>query len=181
MQTNSIPLRQITEAGLLIAAALALSQFKVFQMPSGGSVSFAPLPLLLLSARRGVRLGALAGGIAGLLLSAMHPFVVHPVQFVLDYPLAYSTVGLAGIIRWKTPAHALLAILGSFVVRLFLHVLAGFFYFIPAGISPINACLASLTYNLTHLGPEALACSIIGLLIVRTRPDLACVDEQPGP
>ena len=39
----------------------------------------------------------LIGAIYGVLQAIQDPFIIHPAQFLLDYPIAFSTVGLGGI------------------------------------------------------------------------------------
>jgi len=157
---------------MLLAAALALSNIKLFQMPSGGSVSLGVLPLLLLSARHGLMTGCLSGALLGLLMLTTRPFIVHPVQFVLDYPLAYAAIGLAGILAWQTPAKAATATTLANVIRLLLHVVAGAIFFVTEKNSILQALSASCLYNLGHMLPETVICVIIVSYIARNHQTL---------
>lgn len=165
-------LNVVTECGMLLAAALALSNIKLFQMPSGGSVSLGVLPLLLLSARHGLMTGCLSGALLGLLMLTTRPFIVHPVQFVLDYPLAYAAIGLAGILAWQTPAKAATATTLANVIRLLLHVVAGAIFFVTEKNSILQALSASCLYNLGHMLPETVICVIIVSYIARNHQTL---------
>lgn len=97
--------RVLVEIGLVIALAYVLGFLKLWQMPQGGEVSFAMLPLVVLALRRGLKVG-LVGGLLYGLVDLMHPplYIVHWVQFFLDYPLAYMAVGLTGAFAgvWRT-------------------------------------------------------------------------------
>ena len=71
-------------------------------MPQGGSVSLEMLPILFIAVRRGVVpgmvVGAVFGGISLFGFLAPAPFIFNPLQVVLDYPLAYAALGLAGFV-----------------------------------------------------------------------------------
>lgn len=87
----------MAEIALTLALAYVLGWLKLWQMPQGGDVSLAMLPLFVLALRRGLPVGLAAGLLYGV-LDLMHPplYIVHWVQFFLDYPLAFMAVGLAG-------------------------------------------------------------------------------------
>lgn len=87
----------LVEAALTIALAATLHFVKVWQMPAGGSVSLDMLPILVLALRRGPVIGVAAGALFGVVDMLIEPYVVHWAQFVLDYPLAFGVVGLAGL------------------------------------------------------------------------------------
>jgi len=165
-------LRVISECGVLIGLALALAQLRLFQLPSGGSISIGSLPLLLVAARHGAFWGSLAGAIAGLLSAAAHPYIVHPIQFLLDYPLAFGSLGLAGCWRWQPPWRAIAGVTLAGAVKLHCHVAAGVVFF-SAGLPPGAAAWAgSYLYNLSHMLPETVLCATIGWILAARHPHL---------
>ena len=89
--------RGIAEVGIAVALSLLLAFFNLPILPNGGQVSLDMLPIMLLALMRGSKRGISAGFVYGCLHSLQEPFVVHPLQFLLDYPLAYATLGLAGL------------------------------------------------------------------------------------
>ena len=93
-----MPLRHATELALCLALAVVLGMVvKLIQLPYGGSINLSPLPLLVLAFRHGVKLGCLAGALYGVLDFILNPFFFHPLQVVLDYPVAFALLGMAGI------------------------------------------------------------------------------------
>lgn len=91
-------LQALVEAALCVALAAALHVVtRLWQMPAGGTVSLEMLPILVLALRRGVAIGILAGALFGVVDFFLEPFVVHWVQFLLDYPVAFGALGLAGL------------------------------------------------------------------------------------
>jgi thiamine transporter len=133
----------LVEISLTLALAVVLGTLKLWQMPQGGSISLGMLPVFILALRRGPWVGVAAGALAGLLgLIIEPPYVVHPVQFLLDYPFAFAAVGLAGAFAgaWSSAALrgawgrgiALAIVPGVLVgslVRYAMHVTSGVIYF----------------------------------------------------
>lgn len=149
------------EIGLTVALAAVLGLIAPWQMPQGGSVSFSMLPIFVLALVRGPAIGITAGALYGVMDFLLKPYFFHPVQVLLDYPIAYAACGLAGILaaRWATlhaegrtgsglwtavvPGIAL----GAFA-RYVAHVLSGLVFFssyaVEAGQAPL---VYSLAYN----------------------------------
>ncbi|MEG2453775.1 MAG: energy-coupled thiamine transporter ThiT, partial [Clostridia bacterium] len=77
--------RSIVYASICIAMSFALSYLRLFELPSGGSITFASLlPLMIYSYKFGIRKGVQAGIIYGVLQFIQAPWFYHPVQFLLD-------------------------------------------------------------------------------------------------
>ena len=78
--------RMLVQGALCIALAFVLSYIKLFSMPMGGSVTlFSMLPIFVFAWMYGPAAGLLAGFAYSLLQVVQGAYVVHPVQFVLDY------------------------------------------------------------------------------------------------
>jgi thiamine transporter len=89
--------RILVEVSLTIALCAVLHFVRIWQMPFGGSVSLEMLPIFVLALRRGVGPALVAGLLFGVVDYFLEPYVVHWVQFFLDYPIAFTGVGLAGL------------------------------------------------------------------------------------
>lgn len=152
--------RSIVYGAVAIALSFALSYAKFFEMPQGGSVTFASLlPLMIYCCMFGTRRGTIVCLIYGLLQSVQDPYILHPMQFLLDYPLAFGLIGVSGIFveknvfKFKGEKQRLNSLLGfllggivAVVGRYVCHVLSGVFAF--ASFGPADAALVySLTYN----------------------------------
>ena len=99
---NSKPFdsRSLSFAAVCVALSFALSYIRFFKMPFGGSITLASLlPLMLYSYMFGTRKGVIAGVICGILQAVQDPWILHPAQFLLDYPVAFAGIGLAGMLR----------------------------------------------------------------------------------
>ena len=170
-------IKVVTECGMLLAVAMALSWFKLYQLPSGGSVSLATLPLFIIAARHGAVTGVVCGMLMGLLSLIRQPFIVHPLQFVLDYPLAYGAMGLAGIIKWTGGIRVAVAVSLSYLVRLHFHVITGALFFITDAENMTAALIGSYIYNLSFLVPETLICVGFGVFIAMKHKSLIDQNE----
>jgi thiamine transporter len=144
-----------------LAGALSLISHSFFSLPQGGSINLGMVPILWLALRRGPRIGIFAGAVFGLVDLTIEPFIVHPIQFILDYPLPFAMLGLAGFFK-KSPVVGV-AVAGT--GRFLSHFISGMVYFAdyaPTGMSPI---VYSAVYNGTYLIPSIIICAlIIGIL-----------------
>ena len=147
--------RSVAFGAVCIAMSFALSYVRLFKLPQGGSVTLASLlPLMIFSYIFGVKKGLLIGLIYGVLQAIQDPYIIHPVQFLLDYPIAFSAIGLGGAfakfeIFKKCPQVSLLlgGILAS-ALRFLSHFLSGAFAFgAYAADAGQNIYVYSIAYN----------------------------------
>lgn len=148
--------RCIALAGITIAMSFVLSYIKLWEMPQGGSITLVSLlPIMIFAYIYGPKKGVLVGFIYGIMQAMQDPYIIHPAQFFLDYPIAFAMVGFAGVFKKITALDKLPQVkfvLGAIVasaLRFFAHVLSGVFafgaYAIDAGQS--NFWTYSLAYN----------------------------------
>lgn len=165
--------RMMTEGGMMIALSTLLSYIKVYQAPNGGSVTAGSMiPLLLFAIRWGVGPGIMVGSVYGILDFILKPYFYHWAQFLLDYPLAYGVLGLAGIgyimnnnnDDSKEYFRLVLGVGLAIGGRMLSHVLSGVIFFAEyAGDQ--NPWIYSIGYNATYLIPE-LIISIVVLILI---------------
>ena len=155
--------KSLAFAALSIALSFILSYIKIFRMPNSGSVTLASmLPLMLFAASYGVGPGLLAGAAYGLLQYLQGGWFVHPIQFLLDYPLAFALIGLAGLYKYMPKAWSQWSIYAAMVLgalgRCISATLAGIFYW-------ETAPWASLVYNGAYLVPDTLICIALAIFV----------------
>lgn len=155
--------KSLAFAALSIALSFILSYIKIFSMPNSGSVTLASmLPLMLFAASYGVGPGLLAGAAYGLLQYLQGGCFVHPIQFLLDYPLAFALIGLAGLYKYMPKAWSQWSIYAAMVLgalgRCLSATLAGIFYW-------ETAPWASLVYNGAYLVPDTLICIVLAVFV----------------
>ncbi|MDP2892529.1 MAG: energy-coupled thiamine transporter ThiT [Bacillota bacterium] len=112
-QKFSIPLRALVTCAMLVALGFALSWIKFFHMPQGGSITlFSMIPVMLAGYMFGIVPGLLSGLAYGLLQMLQDFYVVHPVQLILDYILAFTVLGLTALFSIRARKHGF-AVLAS--------------------------------------------------------------------
>ncbi len=174
--------KALSYAGICIALSFALSYVKLFSMPQGGSVTLASmLPLLIYSYAFGTRKGILAGVIYGVLQCLQNPQIYQPVQVLIDYPIAFASVGLAGCLKnvklIKTPL--LKFILGASIAILFRyasHFISGYYVFSSWAMEGYTALSWSLVYNL-YLIAELLIVLFVGIFLFSSKTFVKTVDN----
>lgn len=159
----NIKIEEIVEGGVFIALATVLSLITIYKMPQGGSITAASMaPIIIYSIRWGVKKGLIAGAIYGLIQFFISPYFLSPMQFLLDYIIAYSLLGIAGL--GKRNDFELMNVLPAaglaMVARALSHILAGVFFFAEyAGDQ--NPWIYSSIYNFSYMIPELIITTII--------------------
>lgn len=153
--------KALTVSALMVALAMGLNQLTLFRMSQGGSITlFSMLPIAICAFLLGTRRGVIAGICLGLLDLIFNPYVIHPVQFLVDYPLAFGTLGVGGIFRNRKNGLVkgyLLGIFGRYLCAVFSGTVF-FGSYAPEGFSPLAW---SLWYNFTYLAVEGILTVII--------------------
>ncbi|HML01783.1 MAG TPA: energy-coupled thiamine transporter ThiT [Candidatus Bathyarchaeia archaeon] len=148
-----------------MAGALALVSRFYFEMPQGGTINLGMVPIFWLALRRGPKIGIFAGAVLGVVDLAIEPFVVNPIQFILDYPLAFACLGLAGFFRNIRAVGPVVGVVVGGAGRFISHFVSGVVYFAsytPPGLSPV---WYSIIYNGTYMVPSITICAVvIGIL-----------------
>lgn len=146
--------KALSYAGITIALSFALSYVKLFSMPQGGSVTLASmLPLVIYAYIFGARKGVFVGVIYGLLQCMQSPQIYHPLQVVIDYPLAFGMIGLAGIVSnikgIKSPfVKFIIGASIACVLRYLCHVVSGYYVFSSWAMEGYTALSWAFVYNL---------------------------------
>ncbi|MHB2021127.1 MAG: energy-coupled thiamine transporter ThiT, partial [Candidatus Xenobia bacterium] len=122
----------------------------------GGRISLDMIPILLLAFWE----GPLAGVVCGMLYGYIDILIervgfIHPMQVLIDYPLAFATLGLAGFARHCRPAVMAAAVVGVAALRLACHVTTGMIWFTHGQFGP------SLTYNLGYMVPDTIVAAVL--------------------
>lgn len=146
---------------VLIALSIGLNQIKLLHLPYGGSIT---LLSMLAATMAGYFCGpkwGLASGLAlGLLNLVIGGYVVHPVQLVLDYILAFTALGLSGFFTKKgTGLYVgyIVAVVGRFICSF----LSGWIFFGEYAPEGMNPALYSFAYNGISIGAEGVITLII--------------------
>lgn len=158
--------RLMAEISICTALALVLGFIKFSPVSQGGSISLVMVPIFVLALRHGCVIGGIGGMLLGLIQLLTDAYVVHPLQFILDYPLAYGLLGLAGLFIHRP----YLGIILGGIARFLAHFVSGLIFFssyAPQGINPI---IYSLLYNASYMIPEIIiSLTIVNLLFKKSQ------------
>ncbi len=146
---------------MCIALATVTSMIKLFSFPTGGSITlcsmlFAMLPGFFF----GPVVGIVSGVAYGVLQFIMDPYVLTPVQAILDYVFAFGAFGLSGFFADKKNGLRL-GYLAACAGRFFFSFLSGWVFFGEYAWEGWNPAAYSAVYNLIYIGAEAILTLII--------------------
>ena len=170
--------KTVAYAALSIALSFVLSCFRLYRMPTGGSVTpGSMLPLMVFSAAFGVGPGMAAGLVYGLLQYFQGGWWLNTWQFILDYLLAFAALGLAGIAHNKSDKWLYIGIPVAALGRATCAILAGLMWaadtlargkVLKIGSTVYDSSLLySMLYNGAYLIPDTIICLLLALLIAK--------------
>ncbi len=160
MSTNtSMKVKQLVFSAMAIALATVISVvIKLPSLPNGGSVTlFSMLVMTLIGYWYGPKVGITAGVAYGIIQFIVEPWVVSPIQVIIDYPLAFGALGLSGF--FSNSKHGLIkGYLAGVVGRYAFAMVSGLIFYttyVEALSDNMVAVWAAFVYNFSYIGPEA--------------------------
>ena len=159
--------RMLCEGAMMVALAQVLSYIKLMELPNGGSLTPAMFPIILFAVRWGLTPGLMAGFTFGLLQLIFDGAYAWGWQsMLLDYLVAFTPLGLAGLFKgkkWGIFVGTVVGCLGRFVV----HYISGVtIYKILAPTEFMKWTFTSPSaYSLVYNGSYMLPNTIIALVI----------------
>ncbi|MDR1392242.1 MAG: energy-coupled thiamine transporter ThiT [Clostridiales bacterium] len=151
----------ITEISMAVALSFVLTFVSFFHMPHGGSITLAMVPIIQISFKRGCKSGIFTGAIVAILKILSGTKIYHPLSIILDYILAYGSIGIAGLFQKLNSLKMFFGVLLSFFLRFIFHVISGatlFKNYIPINKNPwIYSCIL----NTSYLFPELIITLIV--------------------
>lgn len=161
---KGITVRQLAFCAVSIALATVLSEIKVFHFPFGGSITLLSMLVLALPGYFfGLGAGLVSSVAYGVLQLIIDPYVLYPMQVVVDYFLAFGVFGLSGL--FSNAKNGLVkgyitAVLGRYVFA----VISGWIFFGKYAWDGWAPLPYSLVYNGIYIFSEAAATLIVIML-----------------
>jgi len=173
MKSTSSRTKILAEMVVAIALSTVLSFVKFSIWPQGGAVTAGSMvPMLWFSLRRGTKLGIISGIVYGMVQFFVEPYFFHPAQVLLDYPIAFGALGLAGLFQTHEVSGVAAGIGGRFLA----HFVSGVVFFatyapeIYLGLNiGANAFTYSAIYNGTYLVPELVISSVLMVVLTKRK------------
>lgn len=156
--------KQLVFCAVAMALAMVTSMIKVYSFPFGGSVTLCSMLFIcLIGYLYGPGAGILTGFAYGILQFLIEPYIVMPIQVLVDYPLAFGALGLSGFF-WKSGNGLvkgyILGILGRYVFAF----LSGWIFFGQWAWEGWSPVAYSLAYNGAYIFAEGIVTIIILLI-----------------
>lgn len=185
MENRNRKTSMLVFSAIMIAIGTVLSLLKVDFIMGGGVTACAMLPLVIVSFRYGCKWGVFTAFVFSVLQCLLG---LDNVQYatsvgmaiaiiLLDYIVAYSVIGFAGIFAKKAKSFntALISGIGlTFFARFICHFITG--WFIWDALWPnefgMMAPIYSLCYNGSYMLAEAIISSAVGIILFKKKPDL---------
>lgn len=150
----------------MVAIATVLSMIPIINMPYGGSVTaVSMLPIIIFAYRYGALKGLTVGFVYSVIqlllgvsnLSYATSFVAAVAIVMLDYIVAFSVLGLSGVLREKMGNQSMELAVSALVVsilRYICHVITGCTVWAGVSIPTSDGLVYSLGYNAAYMVPE---------------------------
>lgn len=183
-------LQAMIESAILAAFALVIDILPLsIKLPTGGSISFAMIPIFIIVYRWGFKMAFLGGLIWGLLQIVVgDAIIVTPIQVLIEYFVAFAFIGFAGVF-YRPIQKALLTtnennegkkVIGYIIVatfvgsfaRYFCHFIAGIIFWGQYAPKGQSAVLYSLIVNGSVMIGSYILCTILLIFLFLTSPRL---------
>lgn len=172
--------KHIAFAGVTIGLSFALSYAKISPVPYGGSITLASfVPVLIYAYVYGLTDGLLVGLVFGLLNFVSGPYILTPMTFVLDYLLAFASIGFMGIAHKftkKITFNVVLGTVGVFAIRFVFHLISGVIYFAQDAIwvdfpdwALVNSFVYSFIYQCVYIPADCAIATVVLYILAKTR------------
>lgn len=168
--------KQLAFCAMSLALGTVLSNIKLFDMPWGGSVTLLSMLIICLPGYWfGLGAGLLTGIAYGFLQLLIDPYVLFPLQLLIDYPLAFGALGLSGLFS-ESKLGLIKGYLVSVVGRWVFAVISGVAFFGAYAWEGWQPLPYSLAYNGSYIFAEA-AITLVILAIPAVRKAFAQVKQ----
>ncbi|MDE6054193.1 MAG: energy-coupled thiamine transporter ThiT [Lachnospiraceae bacterium] len=163
-KSGKLTIKQLGFCAMAIALGTVLSYIKLFHFPWGGSITLLSMLVICLPGYFfGLGAGLMTGLAYGVMQLLIDPYVLSPLQLVVDYFLAFGALGLSGL--FSNAKNGLIkgyiaAVLGRYVFA----VISGWIFFGAYAWEGWAPLPYSLVYNGIYIFAEA-AISIVVIVM----------------
>lgn len=159
---GKLTVKQLVFCAMSIALGTILSEIKIIDFPWGGSATLLSMFVICLPGYFfGLGAGLMTSVAYGVLQLLINPYVLFPMQLVLDYPLAFGALGLSGLFAGAKKG-LLKGYLVGIVGRWVFTVLSGWIFFAEYAWEGWPVLPYSMVYNGIYIFAEgAITCAVI--------------------
>ena len=173
--------KRVAFAGVCVASSFVLALIKFKPVQYGGSITLASfVPILIFAYAYGAGSGFAVGLIHGLLNFIESPYILTPATFILDYLLAFVSIGLMGFFgkmqrKEKSVLPLVFGCISVFSVRFLAHLLSGMIFFLQDAVwvslpswAMGNAFVYSLIYQCVYIPADAFIATMVLVFLAKT-------------
>ena len=161
--------KQIIFISYYVALAIVLDYIKTsipfLNMPSGGSINIALIPIVLCSFHLGCKQGVLAGLLWWLVSSllGLNNYYLSLMQYIVDYVIPSAIIGAASVFYSHSKIMEIqLGILFTMFIRTMCVLISGAVFWFDEASNSVPAWIYTCTYNL----PYSIATTIMLMIVV---------------
>lgn len=156
-----ITTRQLVFSAAAIALAMVTSMIKLFDAPMGGSVTLlSMLFIVLIGYWYGPHVGIMTGMAYGLLQFVIEPIFYTIPQMLVDYPLAFGALGIAGFFSSRKNG-LLWGYIAGITGRFVFSFLSGVLFFAAYAPEEMGVIWYSIAYNGAYIYAEGIITMIL--------------------
>ena len=160
-EKKSTNTKQLVFCAMIVALGTVASFLKVYEFPFGGTITLCSMLFVCIAGYfYGPSTGIITGCAYGILQLITQPFIVYPLQVMVDYIFAFSALGLSGLF-YKAKNGLLKGYLLGVFGRYVFAVISGWIFFSEYAWQGWAALPYSLVYNGIYIAAEALLTVII--------------------
>lgn len=173
--------KRIAFAGVCVAMSFTLAVIKFSPIQYGGSITLASfVPIMLYAYVYGAADGFIVGLVHGLLNFVEDPYILTPATFLLDYLLAFASVGVMGFFgkmrrKEKGVLPLVLGAVSVFAVRFVAHLCSGAIFFLEGAVwvdfpawATANAFIYSFFYQCVYIPADCLIALLALVALAKT-------------
>lgn len=176
-KSGKLTVKQLVFCAMALALGTILSEIKIIDFPWGGSATLLSMLVICLPGYLfGLGAGLLTGVAYGVLQILIDPYILFPLQLVMDYLLAFGALGLSGLFASSKNGLIrgyLVGIMGRYVFV----VLSGCIFFAEYAWEGWPVVPYSLVYNGIYIFAEA-AITLVILAIPAVRKGIGAVKKM---
>ena len=174
---GKLTVKQLVFCAMSLALGTLLSEIKIIDFPWGGSATLLSMLVICLPGYLfGLGAGLMTGVAYGVLQIIIDPYILFPLQLVMDYLLAFGALGLSGLFASSKNGLIkgyLVGIIGRYVFV----VLSGCIFFAEYAWEGWLPLPYSLVYNGIYIFAEA-AVTLVLLAIPAVRDGISAIKKM---
>ena len=167
MNTINLNIKKFAISSLFVGLATIFSIFLIpLTLPFGGKITFFSMMMISMPAYYfGIKIGFVASFAFSLIMMVLDSYIIHPVQVIFDYTIAFGCFGIVAFFRDKHNG-LIIGFTVACIIRFISHSISGYIFFKDYAPENWNAIIYVIVYNGSFVFTEC----VFSLLVMMTGP-----------